>query len=144
VAAEVDAVSGNATPGLSDVSYFRLFQAMHVYHEKLSKLEKLEDLDNHVFSWPGCLLELLDKTREEIRKPGREVFNWFLANEVRSLCEYAQARRRSLIRGANEREGGYTPIPKSRWRTLCIGLPAAPSGVHEEYVTHVRKQCSYE
>ncbi|WP_020655805.1 phospholipase D family protein [Massilia niastensis] len=144
VAAEVDAVSGSVTPGLGGISYFRLFHAMHVYHEKLSKLEKLEELDNHVFSWPGCLLELLDKTRDEVRKPGREVFNWFLANEARSLCEHAQARRRSLIRGANEREGGYTPIPKSRWRTLCIDLPAAPSGVHEKYVTHVRKQCSYE
>jgi hypothetical protein len=143
-AAEVDAMLDDDMPSPGGVSYFRLFHAMHVYREKLSKLEKLEDLDNQVFSWPGCLLELVEKIQHEIRRPGREVFNWFLANEVRSLCECAQARRNSLIRGANQREAGYKPVPKSRWHTLGIDHPSPPVGVHNDYITLVMKQCAYE
>ena len=80
----------------------------------------------------------------EIGKPGRAMFNWFLANEVDWLCACAQARRRSLIRGAREREPGYEPIPLARWRKLCVTVPAPPAGVHTDYIDLIRKQSHYE
>lgn len=126
--------------GAAGVSYFRLFHAMQAYHQKLSALERLEQLDNHVFSWPGCLQELIDKLQAEMRKPGRAMFNWFLANEVDWLCACAQARRSLLAPGASEREPGYAPVPMARWRKLGVTVPAPPAGVHTDYIELIRKQ----
>ena len=141
---EPDAAPDSDAPDRVGVSYFRLFHAMHLYRQRLLQLEKLDDLENHVFSWPGCLLELVDKMRDEIKKTGREVFNWFLANEVRSLCECVQARHASLLHSAPKRAKGYTPVPPSRWRSLRIEVPAAPAAVRGDYVNLVRGQCHYE
>lgn len=135
----VAAVDGDQA-GAAGVSYFRLFHAMQTYRQKLSGLARLEQLDNHVFSWPGCLQELIDKMQAEMGKPGREMFNWFLANEVDWLCACAQARRRSLVRGHREREPGYEPIPPARWRKLGVTVPAPPAGVHADYIELIRKQ----
>ncbi|MFD2366717.1 phospholipase D family protein [Pseudoduganella sp. GCM10020061] len=144
--ADLDAPPDADPRNQGDISYFRLFHAMHVYRQKLSGLHTLKELDSHVFALPGCLLELVDKMREQIGYPGREVFNWFLANEVRSLCEFAQALRRRLIRGLSEREGDYTPVPVSRWRKLSteLPLPPPPAGVHKDYLNLLREQCEYE
>ncbi len=141
---EPDTAPDNGASSPAGVSYFRLFHAMHLYRKRLLQLEKLEDLDNQVFSWPGCLLELVDKMREEIKKPGREVFNWFLANEVRSLCECVQARHSTLVHSAHKRENDYTPVPLLRWRSLGIEVPAAPAAVRREYINLVMNQCKYE
>jgi hypothetical protein len=136
-----EAPLGTDTPGPVGISYFRMFQSMHAYQQKLKKLVKLEELDHQIFSWPGCLLELVEKMREELRRPGHEVFNWFLANEVRSLCKFAHTRRGSLVRGAKEREPGYTPMPRARWQELAFEMPALPVGVSPEYSVLVRTQC---
>ncbi|MEX3973549.1 phospholipase D family protein [Paraburkholderia caribensis] len=133
---------GDASPR-GGISYFRLFQSIHAYQQKLLKLEKLEALDSHVFSWPGCLLELVGKTRVELQKSGREVFKWFLANEVLSLCECARSRRRSLVRGLKEREPRYTAVPETRWRELVFEVPALPTGVSAQYSDLIRNQCRY-
>jgi hypothetical protein len=138
-----EAPQGSDTPMRGGISYFRLFQSMLVYQQKLANLERLEALDHQVFSWPGCVLELVGKTQAEVRKPGREVFNWLLANEVRSLCDFALARRRSLVRGAKERESGYTAVPVARWQALALKLPAPPKGVTPEYAELVGRQWNH-
>ncbi|MEG3061753.1 MAG: hypothetical protein RR857_12540 [Comamonas sp.] len=131
---DAEAPQGGNTAMRAGISYFRLFQSMLAYQQKLAHLEQLELLDHQVFSWPGCLLELVGKTQAELHKPGREVFNWMLANEVRSLCNFALVRRRSLVRGAKEREAGYTAAPVARWQQLVFELPAPPKGVPLEYI----------
>lgn len=141
---EIDTLSNDGVPSPGGISYFRLFHAMQSYRQKISKLERLEELDQHAFSWPGCLLELTDKMQNEIMKSGREVFNWFLANEVRSLCECAKIRRRSLVRGLQKREPGYTEVPPARWRKLGIDLPTPPAGMRDAYAALVMRQCDYE
>lgn len=125
------------------ISYFRLFRSMLAYQQKLSNLIKLEDLDHQVFSWPGCLLELVGMVTVELMQPGREVFNWFLSNEVHSLCKFAHTRRRSLVRGARERECGYEPVPEARWQELMFELPDPPAGVPPEYFKLVIEQCHH-
>ena len=125
------------------ISYFRLFQSIRAYQRKIEKLEKIEELDGQVFSWPGCLLELVTKTRAELQQTNREVFNWFLANEVRSLCEFARSRRRSLVRGMKQRESGYIGVPEARWRELDFELPPLPKGVPSEYSALVMEQWSH-
>jgi hypothetical protein len=139
-----------ATPLVSDssarggISYFRLFHAMYAYQQKLADFAKLEQLDSQVFSWPGCILELVEKVAEKRKESGHEIFNWFLANEVHSLCEFARSRRRSLIRGANEREPGYTSVPLARWQELSFEMPAPPKGVSLEYSKLVSKQYNHD
>ncbi len=122
------------------IGYFRLFQSIRAYEQKLSGIEKLADLEHHVFSWPGCLLELVGKAREELAKPGRDVFQWFLGHEVRWLCERAQSRRRKLAYGAKAREPGYEPVPEARWLTLVLPPGVPPQGVTAEYLAHVEMQ----
>ena len=124
----------------SGISYFRLFQSMHAYQHKVSNFVKLEELDRQVFSSPGCLLELVGKMHAELQQHFHEIFNWFLANEVRALCEFAHKRRRSLVRGVKEREPGYTAVPEGRWRELAFKMPAPPADVSPEYLQFVRKQ----
>jgi len=143
VAAESGAALDSDTSAHGGISYFRLFRSMQAYQQKLSKLVKLEELDHQVFSWPGCMLELVGKVRAELQQPGREVFNWFLANEVHSLREFAHTQRRSLVRGSKEREPGYTAVPEARWQELAFELPAPPTGVSLEYSRLVSKQCHH-
>lgn len=132
-----EAATGNAS-GLP-ISYFRLFQSVHAFRQKLLGLKTLEGLDQHVFSLPGCLLELVGKVRHELASPGREVFHWFLVHEVQWLCECARGRRRKLAYGYRQNEPGYSPVPESRWQVLT--LPAAPTpAVSAQYLDHVRKQ----
>jgi hypothetical protein len=142
--AESDTMSGDASLRAGGISYFRLFHSMHAYRLKLSMLKRLEDLDLHVFSSPGCLLELHDKTKDEIKQPGREVFNWFLASEVQALCKFALARRHELAGSVGKRASGYAAVPLARWRKLAIDVPAAPAGVHGDYMKLVMDQCKYE
>lgn len=129
-------------PVIGGISYFRLFQSTRLYQQKLLKIERLEELECQVFSWPGCLLELVDKTRMELQRPGREIFNWFLASEVNLLCEVARKRRGALVRGMKEREPTYTAVPKKRWDDL--NLPKVmPVGVPHQYAELVKDQCNY-
>lgn len=133
-------------PEHSSISYFRLFKSMHDYRARYSaaKLDKLEQLEKLVFVAPGCLLELVEKTRDALQFHERPVFNWFLANEVAAIGKEVQRLRRKLARVARDREPGYSPAPKSRWDNLAISLPDPPSGVATEYVALVRSQSDYE
>lgn len=128
----------------SSISYFRLFKAMHDYRERYSAVDKLEQLEKQVFVVPGCLLELVEKACETLKTEDRPVFNWFLANEVATVCASARRLRRKLARGARDREPNYVPAPKSRWDSIGISVSKAPNGVSAEYVTLVRAQAAYE
>lgn len=130
----------------SSISYFRLFKSMHDYRARYSeaRLDRLEQLEKLVFVAPGCLLELVEKTRDALQLHERPVFNWFLANEVAAVGKEVQRLRRKLARVARDREPGYSPAPKSRWDSLAISLPDPPSGVATEYVALVRSQSEYE
>lgn len=121
------------------VGYFRLFKSVHAFQQKLQELKTLEGLDQHVFTWPGCLLELVGKVHDELATPGREVFHWFLVHEVRWLCDCARARRRKLAYGYRQNEPGYVPVPESRWESLTLPTPPVPA-VAAQYLNHVRKQ----
>ena len=125
------------------ISYLRLFQSMKAYAAKLSDTNTLEQLDRHAFLLPGCLLELVSKTREALARSPDTIFNWFLAHEVDALCSLAARRRRSLSRGSTAREPGYARIPNARWGDLSLDLPTAPLGVNHRYFSLVREQCGY-
>lgn len=126
-------------PSHPPISYFRLFQSAHAFQQKLQMLKTLEGLDQHVFSLPGCLLELVSKVRDELATPGRDVFHWFLVHEVSWLCECARGRRRKLAYGYKQNEPGYEPVPESRWQSLALPDPPAPA-VTAKYLNHVRNQ----
>ncbi|WP_061960036.1 hypothetical protein [Cupriavidus pauculus] len=130
-------------PANGGISYFRLFQSTRAYQQKLLKIERLEELERQVFSWPGCLLELVGKTRAELQRPGGEIFNWFLVSEVNLLCEVARKRRASLIRGMKEREPVYTAVPKKRWDELDLVPQVMPVDVQPRYSELVKDQCNY-
>ncbi len=131
--------TGQDTDTRAPLSYFRLFHSTNVFRQKLQALEKLERLDQQVFMWPGCLQELVDKVRGELRKPGREVFHWFLVQEVNWLCESAHAMRRKLAHGRRQREPEYEPVPEFRWRALSLPLVKAPA-VAAGYLEQVSRQ----
>ena len=131
--------TGQRTDTRAPLSYFRLFHATHAFRQKLQALEKLERLDQQVFTWPGCLQELVDKVRGELEKPSREVFHWFLVQEVNWLCESAYAMRRKLVHGRRQREPEYEPVPEIRWQALSLPLVKAPA-VAAGYLEQVNQQ----
>jgi hypothetical protein len=134
----------NATPTRGGISYFRLFQSMHAYRRKFENLEKIEELDRFTFSLPGCLLELVDKTRAQIERNDRAMFTWFLASEVGTLCGFAMKQRNRLMRNQSARGPAYEAVPKARWAELEFALPKLPKGMAPEYVELVRKNCGYD
>lgn len=131
--------SGEDINTRAPLSYFRLFHSTRAFQQKLQALEKLERLDQQVFTLPGCLQELVDKVRDELGKPGRDVFHWFLVQEVNWLCESARAMRRRLVYGRRQREPEYEPLPEFRWRALRLPLVKAPAVV-AGYLEQVNRQ----
>lgn len=131
--------SSQDTDTRAPLSYFRLFHSTQAFRQKLQGLEKLEQLDQQVFIWPGCLQELVDKVRSELGKPGREVFHWFLVQEVNWLCESALAMRRKLVYGRKQREPKYEPVPESRWQALRLPSVKAPT-VAARYLEQIKQQ----
>lgn len=125
------------TDNRAPLSYFRLFHSLHAFQKQLLALDKLERLDQQVFMWPGCLQELVDKARAEIDKPGREVFHWFLVQEVNWLSKSAYAMRRKLVHGRKQTEPEYTPVPEIRWHALTLPTVKAPA-VDFAYLEHVK------
>lgn len=136
---EDTAEAGQDAGQRAPLSYFRLFHATKSFQQKLQALDTLERLEQQAFVWPGCLQELVDKVHGELGNPGREVFHWFLVQEVNWLCESAFAMRGMLADGYRQREPGYEPVPESRWRALR--LPAVPApAVDPRYLEHVNQQ----
>lgn len=132
----IEASQVDVPPTAGDISYFRLFQATHQYGEKLKAIKSVQDLNSWVFTRPGCLVELVEKTREKVSAGEPTPFNWFLAQEVRTLCHKADNRRREL--GKTE-----DSLPKSRWDELHLNLPPLPAGIQRDYVEMIQKECGY-
>ena len=128
----------NMTKTGENISYFRLFQAMQQYVETIDAVTSVDKLNGHIFSQPGCLLELVEKTKALIQKVEPCVFNWFLAHEVKSLCMLAKKRRRAI---GNDKHS----LPKTRWDAIDIDIPPLPENVdiNGGYVEMVEKECHY-
>ncbi|AVP97756.1 hypothetical protein C7S18_11350 [Ahniella affigens] len=144
---EVDALEALEEPAESDsevtepkqaerISYFRLFQATHQYAETLKAIKKSDDLHRWVFTRPGCLLELIEKTHKRNTDRNQGLFNWFLTQEVRTLCQLAKAIRHELATSEDD------PL-QWRWDSLELALPTLPDKIPHEFVQFVRKECGY-
>jgi len=131
---EASQVAVSQTAG--DISYFRLFQATHQYGEKLTAIKSATELNSWVFTRPGCLMELVEKTRQKVSAGESTSFSWFLAQEVRTLCHKAVKRRRELGKAENS-------LPKSRWDGLHLDLPSLPAGIQRDYIEMIQKECGY-
>lgn len=123
----------------ASLSYFRLFHSTQSFRQRLQSLDKLERLEQQVFLWPGCLQEVVEKVLDELQKPGREVFHWFLVQEVNWLCEGAHAMHRKLVYGRKQREPNYDPAPNFRWEALRLPSVKAPA-VLPGYLEQVKRQ----
>jgi len=132
----IDASQVDVAQTAGDISYFRLFQAIHQYGEKLKAIKSVTELNSWVFTRPGCLVELVEKTRNKVAAGEPTPFNWFLAQEVQTLCRTAEKRRRDL--GKTE-----DSLPKSRWDELHLDLPPLPAGIQRDYVEMIQKECGY-
>lgn len=131
-----DASQVDVAQTAGDISYFRLFQATHQYNEKLKGIKSVVELNSWVFSRPGCLVELVEKTREKVKSGEPTPFNWFLAQEVQTLCHTAERRRRELGKTDDS-------LPKSRWNELQLNQPPLPAGIQRDYVEMIQKECGY-
>lgn len=124
------------SPTEGNITYFRLFLASHQYGEKLTAINSVSELNSWVFTRPGCLVELVEKTKAKVASGKSTPFNWFLAQEVRSLCRRAIRRRRQL---GNTEES----LPQSRWDELTLNLPSLPAGVQRKYGKMIQGECGY-
>lgn len=131
---EASQVDVSQTAG--DISYFRLFQATHQYGEKLKAIKSVPELNIWVFTRPGCLVELVEKTRNKVAAGEPTPFNWFLAQEVRTLCRKAEKQRKDLRTTDDS-------LPKSRWDELHLDLPPLPASIQRDYVEMIQKDCGY-
>jgi hypothetical protein len=115
------------------LSYFRLFQAIEQYRERL---RAASDIEQWAFVHPGCLQELAAKARQQISGSQPSVFNWFLAQEVNSLHQLAAG----LYRKAGHRKPG-----DELWSTLRVQTPRLPKELQRKlaYVRRVQKECGY-
>lgn len=132
----IDVPQVDVSQTTDDISYFRLFQATHQYGEKLKAIRSVTELNSWVFTRPGCLVELVEKTRAKVMAGVPTPFNWFLAQEVQTLCRMAERRRKEL--GKTE-----DSLPKSRWDELNLDLPPLPAGIQRDYVEMIQKECGY-
>ncbi|WP_028453016.1 hypothetical protein [Chitinilyticum aquatile] len=123
-------------PSTGSLSYFRLFQATHHYAAKLKSIRAVDELNRWVFVRPGCLMELVEKARDRFTSAEPSLFDWFLAQEVCTLCHTALSLREKL---------GYSELslPQSRWDALQLTLPDLPVGLTSEYLKLIQQECHY-
>lgn len=131
-----DEMQAQATASDTDISYFRLFQAAQQYADKIDAINQVAELNQWVFSRPGCLLELVEKAKKKIEESVPCVFNWFLSHEVNALCKRAN-RKRLTLGNSND------SLPASRWEVLSIAQPRLPRGIQKGYVKLIQRECSY-
>jgi hypothetical protein len=120
----------------SIISYFRLFQAFARYTDKINAAKKVAELNQLVFSMPGCLAELSEKTIKQIKTTEPTIFNWFLVQEVNALC--ASAHKVRTLLGNNE-----DSVSKSRFDALFILVPSLPKDTNMSYAELIQRECKY-
>lgn len=135
---DVTDVQVNVDESGENISYFRLFQATQQYAQTIEAIKSVDELNGRIFTQPGCLLELVEKAKSKTKKSESNVFDWFLANEVKSLCILAKKRRRAI--GNNENS-----LPTSRWHDIDLEIPQLPEKVDVDggYVEMVMGECRY-
>lgn len=144
---EVDALEALEEPAEADpeiaeprqserISYFRLFQATHQYAETLKAIKKPDDLHRWVFTRPGCLQELVEKTQKMNSTQNQGLFHWFLAQEVQALCQLAKATRHKLATAEDD-------ALQWRWDSLDLSVPPLPDKIPVEFAQFVQKECGY-
>jgi hypothetical protein len=131
-----DELQTQLTASDADISFFRLFQASKQYGDKIEAINQVTELNQWVFSRPGCLLELVEKAKKKIEKSKPCVFDWFLAQEVHALCRHAGKKRLELGSSGDS-------LPSSRWGALCIDIPRLPRGIQKGYVNLIQRECKY-
>lgn len=115
-------------------SYFRLFYALEKRREHLETLNDDASLHYWLFTCPGCLLELVEKVRENLAAQPGTLFGWFMANEVQSLCQLAKKRYRKKSLAAHA------------WPKLAIDIPPLPvkGKQRQQYLDAIKRRCGYE
>ena len=121
------------------LSYFRLFQAIELYCQRLQQAKSREELEKWLFSYPGCVEELAAKTRQQIQDNPPSVFNWFLAQEVNALYSVAVQQ---LERWRERYARRHVP---ERWESLIVKLPKLPKELSNQrrYLRRVLEECGY-
>jgi len=121
-----------------DISYFRLFQAIQQYTDTIRTIKSVDELNRCIFTKPGCLLELIEKTSLRLQEPKTSVFNWFLTNEVHTLCRLTKKKCRSIDKDQHS-------LPRTRWDAINIERAALPEDVDIKggYAELVAKECNY-
>lgn len=125
---------------IASVSYFRLFYAMREYRKRLDDIQNKDEFHKWLFSYPGCLQELVKRVSEYIVKSDAVVFNWFLANEVNTLY------RQAVDLYARFRSPYSSKIPpEHQWKHLRVDVPVLPAGDgrREKYLQSIISECDY-
>ena len=122
------------------VSYFRLFQAVEVYRQRLQQAQSRDALDKWLFSYPGCVEALASMAKQQLEASSPTLFHWFLAQEINTLHALAYEQLERL----RERYERVTLPP--RWANLLLPVPKLPKAIEQKrrYIRHVRKECGYE
>jgi hypothetical protein len=109
--------SGKGDPAES-VSYFRLFAAMAGARKRLQDSENPRTLRRRLFSEPGCLSEIFEAGTKRLTQKldPSHVFQWFLAQELRSLLKVARKRWKELApdtpsQGLDDLHSRRPPLP---------------------------------
>ncbi|ATG74863.1 hypothetical protein AN401_14185 [Zobellella denitrificans] len=125
------------------ISYFRLFYAMQEYRKRLESLKEQNsaaELHKWLFVYPGCLQELAEKVREHLKTSDATGFNWFLANEVNALGEFARK-----IYQRQQCSDSTSKIERHKWKRLAVVVPELPmgDGRREAYIALIGKENGY-
>lgn len=83
---EQDAGSLSEKPSSPALSYFRMFQAMDAFEQRVQQLKSDQMLEQYAFVVPGCLVEMSEKIRHELIE-NANVFNWYMKQEFNLLIE---------------------------------------------------------
>ena len=128
------------TASSPDISYFRLFYASSQYAKKIEYVNTVAELNKLVFLLPGCLVELIDKAKGRLKEVEPTIFNWFLVQEVNTLCHLARVKQTDL--GVSD-----DSLPQLRWDMLKVSLPVLPKSmdpyIMDPYIELINSECQY-
>ncbi|WP_261858273.1 phospholipase D-like domain-containing protein [Photobacterium sanguinicancri] len=131
--------AGSSTePQLSSaVSYFRMFQAMDSFEQRISSLKTDSMREQYAFVIPGCLVEMRSKIGDEMAKSAN-VFNWYMKQEFNLLVDLVK----------NEAEGDALKLRLKELRIESNDSEARSTGLQQcigsrEYRKLIKGKCGY-
>ncbi|CAM4451194.1 hypothetical protein [Vibrio agarivorans] len=71
------------------LSYFRMFQAMDSFEQRIQALKSDRMIEQYAFVVPGCLVEMGAKIRKELAE-NANVFNWYMKQEFNLLVDHVK------------------------------------------------------